>query len=223
MTRHQSQDVRRSQILAAARSCFIETGYDRSRMSEIAQRAGLSKGGVYFHFTSKREIFDALVEREFHKAQRILTDVEETPGAVLERIEVLGERYLGGFSQDPDNTRFHIVISEVALRDEELQRRLHDLHQLFVEGLRQLIDDGVASGELQASEARTAALMLKALFDGLENHHALGEREDPASLLRVAIEIITRGLGAPGNAPSAAIHRRMRPAIEVRSSRKLTD
>jgi AcrR family transcriptional regulator len=42
MTKHKSQDERRSQILAAAKRCFIRNGYADTRVDDIAAEAELS-------------------------------------------------------------------------------------------------------------------------------------------------------------------------------------
>jgi len=51
----------RSKILAAAREVFAEDGYVDARMVDIAERAGLSNGGLYRYFTSKDAVFAALI------------------------------------------------------------------------------------------------------------------------------------------------------------------
>lgn len=56
-------DERIPQILDAALVEFSKSGFDATRMDDIAQRCGLSKGGLYAHFDSKDAIFKALIER----------------------------------------------------------------------------------------------------------------------------------------------------------------
>jgi len=51
----------RTKILAAAREVFAEDGYVEARMVDIAQRAGLSNGGLYRYFPSKDAVFAALI------------------------------------------------------------------------------------------------------------------------------------------------------------------
>lgn len=55
--------VRVTQILDAALRVFSDKGFAAARMDDVAAAAGLSKGGVYTHFTSKEEIFGALLTR----------------------------------------------------------------------------------------------------------------------------------------------------------------
>lgn len=52
------------QIFEAARAVFMEFGYDASSMEVIAKQAGVSKATVYAHFTSKEDLFEALIRHE---------------------------------------------------------------------------------------------------------------------------------------------------------------
>lgn len=56
-------------ILDAALAEFSARGYGGTRMDDIARRAGLSKGGLYAHFVSKENVFDALLRRSLSPPQ----------------------------------------------------------------------------------------------------------------------------------------------------------
>src|SRR5687768_347187 len=127
MTRHLPEQARRDQILAAARSCFIDRGYHPTRMEDIAAAAGLSKGGVYFHFQSKQEVFDALVQEEYDRSMRTLKQVRESNAPVAEKMQSLGQYYLEYFHTAPDAPRFFIVMGEMGLRDQQLATKLLDM------------------------------------------------------------------------------------------------
>jgi AcrR family transcriptional regulator len=47
----------RAQLVEAATACFAEYGYQRTRITDIVTRAGVSQGNFYRHFEGKREIF----------------------------------------------------------------------------------------------------------------------------------------------------------------------
>ncbi len=53
--------ARRTQLLTAARSAFVDQGYHAAAMDDIAERAGVSKPVLYQHFPSKLELYLALV------------------------------------------------------------------------------------------------------------------------------------------------------------------
>ena len=54
-------DVRRELVLVAARSAFLELGLEGASLREIAKRAGYTPGAIYSYFSSKEEVYGALL------------------------------------------------------------------------------------------------------------------------------------------------------------------
>ena len=59
--------AKRRQIMEGARTAFLSAGFDGASMNDIARAAGVSKGTLYAYFTSKDELFEAIIRAE--KAQ----------------------------------------------------------------------------------------------------------------------------------------------------------
>jgi AcrR family transcriptional regulator len=73
--------VTREQILDSSLRLFSEKGFARTSVRDIAQAAGITDAAIYYHFTSKRELFEALIEeRGFTTALDELERVEITVG-----------------------------------------------------------------------------------------------------------------------------------------------
>jgi AcrR family transcriptional regulator len=69
---------RRAAILDAARFAFADSGYHETSLDSVAERAGVSKALLYEHFSSKRELYVAMLEMHVHEL------VERISGAVAE-------------------------------------------------------------------------------------------------------------------------------------------
>lgn len=194
MTRHLPESTRRAQILTAARKCFIERGFHPTRMEDIATQAGLSKGGVYFHFESKRDVFEALVEEEFNDSMTAIREVCSGDTTVMEKMQVLARHYLEYFSSAPDAPRFFIVMGEMGLRDEALREKLLEMQTAFIDEIAKLIQQGIDEGVLRDVDAKSVSALLKALIDGVEGLHALGYGVEIDKLLGVGLELVLGGL-----------------------------
>lgn len=194
MTRHLPEQARRDQILAAARTCFVDRGFHPTRMEDIASTAGLSKGGVYFHFQSKQEVFDALVQEEYERSMSMLKMVAETTAPVAEKMQTLGKYYLEYFSAAPDAPRFFIVMGEMGLRDEKLAQRLLEMQSAYIDQIAKLIDQGVQEGMIREIDSQATAALLKALLDGVEGLQALRFPIDMGRFLNVGMELLLGGL-----------------------------
>ena len=63
----------------AAKNLFLEQGYHATSMRQIAERAGLALGGIYNHFASKDEIFEAIIVDQ-HPYKKVLPLVAAVQG-----------------------------------------------------------------------------------------------------------------------------------------------
>jgi AcrR family transcriptional regulator len=80
LTREESREATRRAILEAAEASFIEHGYRKASLDEIADRAGYSKGAVYSNFESKADLFMILMDRRAAEEQASLVTAAP-PGA----------------------------------------------------------------------------------------------------------------------------------------------
>lgn len=55
-------EATRRELLRVARACFTERGYAGTRIEEVAEGAGVTKGALYHHFRTKKELFQAVFE-----------------------------------------------------------------------------------------------------------------------------------------------------------------
>ncbi len=193
MTRHLPQDERRGQILNAARHCFIQNGYAKTRVDDIAKAASLSKGGVYFHFESKRQIFDALLDQQVERTMKRLKDVETNNAPLTAKLAAFGQDFAENLGESDERRRFITVIAEMGLRDPGVLQVLQQQHEQYVELLERWIRQAVESQEIREVDPRATAQVLKALVDGVEQEAALGYSLDMPTLLMSAIDVLRLG------------------------------
>lgn len=74
-----SRSDRRSDILAKARRLIADRGLTNMEMEDIRLACGISRGGLYHHFSSKHAILDALVEEEVARIAEVLEEREASP------------------------------------------------------------------------------------------------------------------------------------------------
>lgn len=90
------QDNTQRRILEAALAAFSQYGYQKVDMGEVAQRAGLSRQGLYKHFASKETLFRAMVD-DIHRTTLELAEqaaaqaADHGPAALLSAI--INQRY----------------------------------------------------------------------------------------------------------------------------------
>lgn len=123
-----SKSERRDEILRKARQLFAERGLADTEMEDIRLACGISRGGLYHHFSNKRAILDALVEGEVELLAELLDEEEASPILVLLRA---GSSHLGA---QPG------VVAALKTQDEKLAY-LSALETAFASVLREPLSD----------------------------------------------------------------------------------
>src|SRR3569833_960417 len=141
------RDERRGQLLAAASEVFVDRGYHAAGMDEIAERAGVSKPVLYQHFTSKLELYLALLDEHAEGlVQRVREALASTPGNKLrvERTMVAFYDFVAG-----EGEAFRLVFESDLRNVAPVRARDEQTNQQCAEMIAQVIqeDTGVPSDE----------------------------------------------------------------------------
>lgn len=92
-------DMTRATLIDGARRAFLELGVNGSSLDQVAARAGVTRGAIYWHFGTKAELFFALVE-EFRV--RLLSRLKAPVGQVdpLEHLRQQWQQLLQSLQED---------------------------------------------------------------------------------------------------------------------------
>ena len=131
----------RAKLLDAAKEIFEEDGFLEARISDIAERAGLSYGAFYHYFPSKEEVFRevaAVHERRLGAAVVAETELVSGPdySSVAARVEAANRRYLLEYRRE---ARLMRVIEQVSRFDTVLNQARLYRYNLYAERLADAI------------------------------------------------------------------------------------
>ena len=123
----------RTQLLDAAESLFLSHGYGGASVDAILERAGLSKGAFFHHFTSKAELAHALIERSAEADRDVLTDslarAERLSRDPLQQVLILVglyEEMLSGLTEPYPGCLFATYCYQAGLFDEPVHTIVRD-------------------------------------------------------------------------------------------------
>ncbi len=74
-------------ILTTANQLFYQQGYNNTSFSNIVDRTGLSKGNITYHFKSKQNILEGIVEMRLTDIQQLLNAWDEKISTPIKRLE----------------------------------------------------------------------------------------------------------------------------------------
>lgn len=157
---------RRKQILQAAVEVFAERGFHRTRVSDIAKRAGVAYGLIYHYFESKEAVLNAVFETNWSVFLKVLRDLRdgEEPRSALDKLGSVADMLLDALDVAP--AIMQVVIQEISRSDRFVEvQKLDAFREGFVV-VKDIIAEGQRRGELRADiDAMVAA---HAFFGALE-------------------------------------------------------
>ncbi|MBS0473173.1 MAG: TetR/AcrR family transcriptional regulator [Proteobacteria bacterium] len=115
---------RRGTILRIAYRAFLQNGYAATSMSSIASKVGGSKATLYAYFSSKEDLFAAVVEEMCNDVVVLVSDAEVEVHDFSSALSHLAERFIRLILRD-ENIATHRLISAEANRFPELGRAFY--------------------------------------------------------------------------------------------------
>jgi TetR/AcrR family transcriptional regulator, fatty acid metabolism regulator protein len=145
-SRSASQEEKRRQILDAAVRAFAKRGYHATRVSDIAEEAGVAYGLVYHYFESKDAVLEAIFREMWGMMVGAINAVESLDDSPREQLRKACAIVLRTWRDYPDVVR--VLVREVARSGEQLQREVEEIAHAF-QALERIVERGQEQGEFR--------------------------------------------------------------------------
>lgn len=148
---------RRNEILDVAERLFCSRGYDQTSTNDILAEIGIARGTLYYHFSSKEDILDAMIDRILDEIVRRASQI-----ALDGSIPVLERMTQTILASNVDTKTGDMILEQMhkpqnALMHAKMQERLlKQLIPLFTK----LIEDGISQGLMQTDDPEDTIEML---------------------------------------------------------------
>ena len=148
---------RRNEILDVAERLFCTKGYDQTSTNDILSEIGIARGTLYYHFSSKEDILDAMIDRILDEIVRRASRI-----ALDESVPVLERMTQTILASNVDTKTGDMILEQMhkpqnALMHAKMQERLlKQLIPLFTK----LIEDGISQGLMQTADPEDTIEML---------------------------------------------------------------
>jgi AcrR family transcriptional regulator len=196
--------ITREHLLDAAQACFLERGYSETNLEDVAKMAGTTRGAIQWHFGSKPELFNALVQERSERAVKKMQGVASPKLGPLEALRRLMVAWISLPEDDPDfcaMLKLGVIGRE---RTAEPAEKMKEKSRGLLAGLGSLtwlIRKGIAAEEIRAEVP--PAVVGRAALGCIYGMYDLW-LSDPAafSLKAIAeetVDIFLRGIACDGN------------------------
>jgi len=195
------RSLRREQIVEAAVAIITEQGLQNLSLSEIEQRAGMSRGQLTYYFPTKEDILLAVFDRLLQLMYERIGEPAGQPGLETggwEWVQHLLDRLL---RQPPVSPEFHVLqytfLSQIGHR-EDFRRRLATLYEEWRTNLAKgLAQDIALHPHAPQASSRALATLVQALLHGLAVQAAADPQSfDAEEMANLCKEMLNNYLGA---------------------------
>ena len=183
-------------ILDAAQASFVAHSYDDITMTAIAREANVTKGAIYHHFSSKEELFLAMMSRYLSGLEALLGQAVAMEASAYVRLTRLTALFLQ--QPLPEQRVMQLVRRDAnrfagATRDQLIRAYQAALsNQIEV-----IIGDGIAAGEIGAGNMRLLAWQYVAIVEVCLSDYARQQFADPEAMARSLTTLFFNGVGQP--------------------------
>ena len=165
-------EERKNEILDVAERLFETKGFDSTSTNDILNEIGIARGTLYYHFKSKEEILDAMIdrmmERQLEKAKEIVAR-KDVP--VLQRLTmmILALNVSGGnLGQELLD---HVHKPQNALMHQKIEKSLlSGINPIITDLIKEGITQGICQTDYPEEVAEMTFLYANTVFDDLMEH-----------------------------------------------------
>ncbi|MDD3654752.1 MAG: TetR/AcrR family transcriptional regulator [Desulfotomaculaceae bacterium] len=190
-----SKELKKSLIADVAFSCFLSSGYGGTSVDDIVRAAGISKGGLYWHFKSKEDIFLYLIGKwiKEYDQELLLRLAEEYP--VREKLKKFVDYYLENV-----NVPIIALIKEFLMQAKDVNI-LNELKSLIADSeknniIKNVIMEAVRKGECKTVDVEAAAYAFMGMFEGIGMIWSVSHKDKQLleRTARIALNIYLEGI-----------------------------
>lgn len=115
------EELSREMIIETARKLFVENGYEKSSMRQVATVLKCSHGAIYYHFKNKQELFQEIVSADFGKLDLLLDEIMSSPMESKQKYRLILLKYIEFGIRNKSHYEMMFM-----LKDQEAQGYLHE-------------------------------------------------------------------------------------------------
>lgn len=183
MTKKAPKEQRMEDIIEAAVSEFLAKGYEGASMQSIAEQAGLTKGGLYYHFGSKDEILIAANGSYFEPIWELIKTTEAITCPV-EGLRYFIHEYLQYWSSHSRQMTFILLSLSKIIACPAMWPLINSYSERMIVFYERLFTGGMAAGKFRKHQPQSQATALFAALDGATPYLIISQNLSPESVAR---------------------------------------
>jgi len=200
LTRAEQKALRPLQILDAAYDSFVANGFTATRLEDIADRIGITKGTIYVYFSTKEDLFSAMIRHISVPLEDLLREAGELQGTHAERLRsflLLAYEKVVQDKRARELLRF--VISEGTRFRALIDAHFAEVIEPLLMRTQLILDEGIIAGEFRKSPAANADIIVAPILSLMMDFliHDEGRRADVQSYAEAHLDLVFNSISQP--------------------------
>ncbi|AHG48051.1 TetR family transcriptional regulator (plasmid) [Rhizobium leguminosarum bv. trifolii CB782] len=199
LTRAEQKALRPIQILDAAFEEFVKCGFAGTRIEDIADRVGVTKGTVYVYFETKEQLFEAMINHFSVPFQELLGIVGAFSGKAADRLMAILSLLYEQIAEDRTTRELvRLVIAEGQRFPELIDRHHDEFIAPIIAKIDALLLEGMASGEFREIPVEFSEIVVAPILTTTVLRLIFDDRRVPTpnkeAFLRTYFDLLFNGL-----------------------------
>lgn len=186
-------DVTRERILDAALDKFASKGYHDTRLDEIAEESGTSKGAIYFHFPNKERLFLALVDQFADLLERRVTEAITHEVEGIARVEAALKACLDTFGRYRRPAKL-LLVQAVGLGSAFEKKRM-EVNDRFASLIQTYLDEAIKVGDIVAVDTEVVSHAWMGAIYGVVIRWVYTGEPEPQRILAALLPMLLKSVG----------------------------
>jgi AcrR family transcriptional regulator len=191
--RQRDMDAKRDAVLQTAAHMFLEQGYRKTSMSELAARLEITKPALYYYFHNKEEILVECYRAGIGDIEGLLSDALVHTGTGLDKVQA----YLMAYATAVVNRDFGRCVAMLDDADLSVKARkeVHALKRRTDTALRGYVSEGIEDGSIRRVDVRMAAFAMAGAVNWIGKWYKPEGTLGAEEIARTYADLLTNGLG----------------------------
>jgi AcrR family transcriptional regulator len=185
-------DSRREQIVQAALQAFSTSGFQNTKISEIADMIGCGVGTIYVHFSGKKELLLAVVDFLIDAMLAQFGQIDEAESDPLERLKQKGVALLKNYGRIKDI--IFVLQAETVGEDIEFTKKAEELFARHTGAIRKDLEDTMNAGLTRSFDAEALSYGILGMAQMMGYRSYQDEKYTPELIVDIIEDIMTNGI-----------------------------
>jgi len=186
-------DSTREKILDAALDIFSSKGYHDTRLDEIVEESGTSKGSIYFHFPNKERLFLALVDQFANLLERRVKEAIEQEEQGIARVRAALEACLDTFGRYRRPAKL-LLVQAVGLGNVFEQKRM-EVNNRFADLIQIYLEEAITVGDIEPVDTEVVSHAWMGAIYGVVIRWVYTGEPEPKRILLALLPLLLKSVG----------------------------